>query len=341
MNIVYNWFPSESTDQVAVAADGSAACRLSEGGGAVECFLLMPREQRFQQLMSAYRRTDYGFSRVATRRHFRLEHPESTTVVPEMEALFANIRRNRIDRMSGDGLASGLDLTILASSVTALRASQDGRYIAIGNGDGQFELWNMDMKPQRYYSFGFTQRVAISDLCYSRTNLDLLVSTTYGTMFYFDMARDRVHTLNDDERRWPCYSIDTQHGEGHGIVFGGEGSVLWFLNTRTHFYDESVHVHEVPFLMQGAVSHTGAQYMVVQAMPHASIGCIRTGVGSYVHQVRFLTDDLVCAVGPNATEVYRLERGHAQLVRRRTHDADSRIFGIGGDAETVNVCIGR
>ncbi|MDZ4836314.1 MAG: WD40 repeat domain-containing protein [Candidatus Melainabacteria bacterium] len=337
MKIVQHLFDSSKTDQVAFARKGDSFTELRLGGMQVGFSVRLVEEQHFRNYIELDAKHDVGFSRTAMRNYLR-NGPNGGSVA-EQEALFANISSNCISRISTQGNQQPLELLISAESITCLRTSLDGRYIAVGNGDGQFELWNMDMAPERIFSFGFHDPSSIADLCFSRSNLQLYVATTCGTIHSFDLHKDQAVTVSA-ETRWPCYSVDVQQ-EKNGIVFGGEDGVLWTLDVKGTVPKEKVSLEEVPFRMERASNVTGAEFWRVAAMPRAQVGRIRTTVGSYISQVRFLRDDLICALGPKATEVWSLEEEEPHLVARQRHDQDCRLLSFGGTPELVRVALGR
>lgn len=339
MKIVHHLYDPNVTHQVAFNGEGNAVTALRRNGWAVRSSVLLPGHDRFTDFTNIVANGESGFTCVATREYLRaVGGPQSSQTQMELEALFGNIGGNSVERMSTEGRELPLRLAIDASCLTRIRPSRDGRYIAVGNADGQIELWNMDMEPYRLYSHMFANH-SIADMCFTRTNLALLLTTTGGGTYWLDRVSDRVIPLND-EVGWPCYTIDTQ-AAGDGIVLGGEGAIVWFVNMGRRQFDQTVTAHHIPFGMTEAESFTGLPYRYVTGMPGASLGCIRTGVGHYVHQVRFLTDDLVCVMGTHATEVWNLGEDEPRMVARREHDSQSRLFGFGGTHELVRVGLGR
>lgn len=336
MKIVPHLFDSSKTDQVSFMRTGDAYTELRLNGMNVGYSVRVQGEQQFRSYVNVDAKHETGFSRTAVRSYWR---GEGEGCVREQEALLGNITSNSISRISTRGNEQPLQLRMDVSSLTCLRTSRDGRYIAIGNGDGQFEIWNMDMEPYRVYEFQFAEPMSISDMCFSRSNLEVLVSTSRGTMYRFDLHADDVTTLSSDFG-WPCYSIDVQEA-GDGVAFAGEDSALWLLGVKGATLDESITLQDLPFRMERVHTITGGSYWRVAAMPHARVGCIRTTVGSYATQVNFLRDDLICVLGDQATEVWSLAGEEPQMVARRRHDRDCRILGFGGTPQMVRVALGR
>jgi len=335
MNINHQLFDSGSTDQVAIADNGTALVELRRNGMQVRG-QVRTDERKFSDFLNLGSNCEYGFSRCAARSYHNPEGQE------EVEALFVSIARNTIERICTRGVRVALDLCIDASCVTCLRTSQDGRYVVVGNGQEQFEVFGMDMDPNCYrtFSFGFIGEGSIADLCMSRTNLELFVANSCGGLAWFDLPSDELHVLHSEEMRWPCYSIDGQK-EGDGVVFGGEGPALWMLGVKGLGMDKRVPRHAIPFHLEEAHNVAGTKFLRVAGMPRASLGCLLTGVGSYVSQVRFLDDHLICVLGPEATEVWDISGEEPRVVARRTHDVDCRLLGFGGDVENVFVSLGR
>lgn len=336
MKIVQHLFDSSKTDQVCFSRSGDSFTELRNNGMNVVYSVRIVGEKHFRVYSNINATHDTGFSRTATRMYLRADG-EGT--VREQEALLGNITSNSISRISTRGKEEALRSAIDVSCLTCLRASLDGRYIAYGNGDGQFELWNMDMAPHKIFSYGFDEPTSIADMCFSRTNLELLVSTTSGTTHLFDLHRDEVRTLSAEDG-WPCYSIDVQT-DGDGIVFAGEEGMLWMLDVKGATLPNNVSVEDVPFRLEQARTVTGTTYWRVAAKPRSSVSCIRTTVGSYATQVRFLRDDLICVLGERATEIWSLDGDEPRQVLRQSHDRDARPLSFGGTPELVRVALGR
>lgn len=335
MKIVQHLFDSSVTDQVAFSRTGEAYAELRKCGMNLAYSLRLVGEEHFRPYLNIDAKHDTGFSRTASRSYLRA-HGEGS--VPEQEVLFGNITSNSISRISTRGNEEPLKLAIDVSNLTCLGTSRDGRYIACGNSDGQFELWNMDMAPHRTYCAQVPGQAPIAELCFSRSNLEVFVSTTSGTMYVYDLHSDEVRTLNG-ENGWPCYSIDVQPN-GEGIVFAGEEGMLWMLDVKGAPAD-GISVEDLPFQMERASTVSGAAFWRVAARKRASVGCIRTSVGGYAAQVRFLRDDLICVLGERAAEVWSLAGEQPEQVLRMRHDRDARPLSIGGTPELVRVALGR
>ncbi len=336
MKIVHYLFDSSKTDQVCFTRDGESYSELLGGGRKLIWAGRLVGETRFTKLLDLDAKHETGFSICATRSYLRADGDGNTL---EQEVMFGNITSNEVTRFSTQGKQPPLKLAISAASLTCLRTSLDGRYIAVGNGDGQFEVWNMDMAPYRTFRFDFPDQSPIADMCFSRSNLELYVSTTSGITYVFRLTKDEFEPLGKDVN-WPNYSIDTQ-SDGAGIIFGGEYGTLWTLNLKGVGLPAGITIDDVPFLMEHTKTVSGGGFWRVAAMPQARVGCLQTTVGGYVAKVRFLRDDLICVFGPNATEVWSLGNEEPQMVARKPHDDDYRLLGFGGNSHMVRVALGR
>lgn len=340
MKITHHLFDSSTTDMVAFSRNGDAYTDLRRGGMCVGLNIREYGETQFNTLRHIRASGDYGFSRVGTRSYLRgIDVDGRSETVRETEALFVNIGNQTLDRFSTRGREQSMRLTLDASAASCVTTSQDGRHIGIGGVDGQFELWNMDMEPHRYLQSQLGDYANISDICFGRSNLDVLVATIHGDLAHWDTAKEEVYSLNS-ENRLPIYSIDGQP-EGRGFVFGGEGEVLWFVRTAGAGMDSSVDIEESPFALNASGKLLGNSNPIVSGFMGASVGSIRTGVGTYVKCVRFLTDELVCVMGPEATEIWGLSGKEPRVVARKAHDPDCRLLGFGGTDEEVQVSLGR
>lgn len=337
MKIVHKLFDSSATNLVAFAESGEGFTELRNHGMFVTGSFL--DGDRFEDFFAKRAEGDYGFSHVGMRSYLTGVGDTSETR-KELEALFVDIQHNSLRRVTrGCKEQEALEMRIDGSSASCVRTSKDGRYIAIGDGEGVFELWNMDGKPYRLMVADLGHGASISDICYSRSNLDVLVASTSGDLCLVDTARNESELLHSDNQL-PFYSIDGQH-EGNGWVCGGDSEVLWFIQTKGVGMDKTVHAEEIPFRLERRQMFTGVPFHVVPGMLNSWVGCIRTGVGSYIRRVRFLTDELVCVMGPEATEVWSIEGKQPQVVARKRHDPDCRLLGFGGTEELVTVSLGR
>ncbi len=330
MDITYCRFPADATDQVAFANHGEWLSCLLNGGRKV-IGSMRGSTGDVHQALEVNATTDYGFSCVGMREIF------VDKGIWDIEVLFANIADNAIARLSRKGKETPLRLSIDASNLSVLRTSYDGRYLGCGNGDGQLELWHMDMGPHRYFCHNLREAPSIADMSFMRNNLEVLLASSNGMLFHIEPGKDSVNALHDDDQLWPCYSIDCQHDSGHGIVFGGEGDTLWFLNLEHRLKDEAVNMSQHPFGLSRGRTVTGGTYHYVTGMPGASVSGLRTNVGSYIKQVRFIGDDLVCAMGTKATEVWKISGEKPSLVGRRQHNRDSRLLGLAAQADLILV----
>lgn len=337
MNITHLLFDSSATDRVTFAEKGDGYVELRNGGMFVGARLA--GDKGFEDFFARNAAGDYGFSHVGMR-NYLTGVPGTYETRPQLEALFVDIESNTLRRVTTDSKEqTPLQMRIDGSSACCVRTSKDGRYVAIGDGEGVFELWNLDGKPYRYMVADIGHGASISDIGYSRSNLDAMVATTSGDLCIVDVARNGSVLLHC-ENQLPFYSVDGQH-EGEGWVFGGDSEVLWFIRTHGVGMDKSVLADDVPFNLEQRTTFTGKAYHVVPGLMNSWVGCIRTGVGSYIRRVRFLTDELVCVMGPEATEVWSIQGTQPRVVARKRHDRDCRLLGFGGTSENIVVALGR
>lgn len=333
MRILHFKVRANSIDQVALDYEGGHVVCLRKGGMRVTGNVLPADTSKFHEYLDVHATGEYGFSRVGTRRYLNQDG------IWMHEAMFANITSGTIERPGMLGKEPAMAMGIDMSSVNVIRSSQDGRYVAAGDGDGRVEVWNLDLaEPHRVFAAVLDGSGAVADIAFSRTNLEVTASTTCGGTFLLKPLANDWYPLHCEERQWPCYSLDCQP-EGDGFVFGGEGGVLWFLNLAFSCFDKSVNPDAIPFAMGRGRTITGATYDYVVGMHRARVGCLRTGVGSYVHQVRFISDTVVAVLGPEGTEVWELG-DEPVLIAHRSHDVDSRLLGFCLDGDDVRVALG-
>jgi hypothetical protein len=337
MKIVHQLFDSGATDMVAFAEKGEGYSELRNGGMFVSGSL---RDgAHFENFFAKRAEGEYGFSHIGMRSYLA-GVPGTYETRQELETLFVDIASNSLRRVTSKCKEEApLQMRIDGSSISCVRTSKDGRYIAIGDGNGGFELWNMDSEPYRYMVAELGYGASISEVAFSRSNLEAMVATTSGDLCIVDTARNGSVLLHS-ENILPFYSVDGQH-EGEGWVFGGDSEVLWFIRTKNVGMDSSVLADDVPFQLERRQTFTGKPYHVVPGLMDSWVGCIRTGVGSYIRRVRFLTDELICVMGPEATEVWSIEGEKPRMVTRKRHDPDCRLLGFGGTEELVTVSLGR
>ncbi|MBX9667779.1 MAG: WD40 repeat domain-containing protein [Candidatus Obscuribacterales bacterium] len=321
MRIIQEFFGPE-TNVLSFSPKGDAFSELRHGGECV-AYSIAGQEQLFSV------KADRGFfSYVAT----RVYSPD------RCEILFGNMTGNVISRASASGRGKDLKLFMAADVLTVLRMSHDGRNIAAGNADGQFELWNMDQaEPTRLYNFQFRTPVPIVDISFSRSNQVVLIALVTGAVYMLDLVRSGMSTLTGDQPG-QVYSIDTQRS-ANGIIFGGSDGTLWTLNVKGSGRIEPDDV--IPFAIRRGRSLTGVRTGRVAALPDATVGLIQSTVGDDVAKVRFLSDDLVCVAGDQATEVWSLASGVPLMIARKAHAETWTPLSVGGTIDFVRVALGR
>lgn len=321
---------------------GGAAMVTNENNGSKVLGLLRTGQRDFTPNMHIT--GEHLFPRVTTRRFLDRNGHDA------VEALIVHRTAKHITRVSiiEQEEATPLDLCIDPSEVTCMRPSLDGRYLAIGNARGAFEVWNMDegkletpklswQGPSRFKEFAMANQASINDMCFSCTNMEFFVAQSDGTLLYHDERTGTLRSLNFEDSGWPCYSIDCQP-EGNGVAFGGEDPVIWFLRVSPGFWANQVPTELNPFEMVDRQTIAGESYWTPAAMPNVGVSCLLTGVGSYVKKVQFLTNSRIAVFGPVATEIWDIAP-KVRLVNRREHDPDCRLLDMCGNSKVVRVAL--
>ncbi len=253
-----------------------------------------------------------------------------TELVYTVENSSVVFRRNLVCNINRPQLHTGL------GEITCLSSSQDGRYIAVGDTNGELQVWNFDLdKPHRVCHIVPRDCGAVMSIAFKRTNLELYVAYSNGEYHRIIPSSGECHVLNNGYN-WPCYSIACQ-SEGSAIVFAGDGLRVWFLNPP--FVSEPINLEtRSPFAIARLQSVTETTILDVQAMPGARVGYLDTGIRWYIQHVVLLSDTELLVVGDSRAELWDLEK--QVLIEERDYE-EYRLLGAGKHEHDGYVILSR
>ncbi|MBY0358540.1 MAG: hypothetical protein K2W82_11110 [Candidatus Obscuribacterales bacterium] len=230
-------------------------------------------------------------------------------------------------------------LVINALFVHKLTLSEDRRLLAIGaatsySGVPCVDIRNLDGEEAfRYYSCQLPSFGSIISMCFNRCNSELFVSLDTGEIFIIDVFHGSWRPLHrDDGNHWPCYSLACQPEHSHGMVFGGEGGIIWFSNSP-HKLSDNFTPQTMPFKLATGEIFTGYQYLFTEAMPEAQFSILPTRAGRFISHLKFLNKNELLVVGDRAVEIWDLVQN--QRLQRREFEDNNPILAVGNTAKSI------
>lgn len=230
-------------------------------------------------------------------------------------------------------------LVINALFVHKLTLSTDRRLLAIGAGTSYSGVPCVDIRyldgeqAFRYYSCQLPSFGSIVSMCFNRCNSELFVSLDTGEIFIIDVFRGSWRPLHrDDGNHWSCYSLACQPEHSSGMVFGGEGGILWFSDSPYKLSDNFT-PEAMPFKLATGEIFTGYQHLFTEAMPEAQFSILPTRAGRFISQLKFLNKNELLVVGDHAVEIWDLAQN--QRLQRRELEDNNPILAVGNTAKSI------
>lgn len=234
-------------------------------------------------------------------------------------------------------------------SIYTIKASSDGRYVALGSTRGGVEVWNLDMdEPALVFDGWLNSMGNIVALSFSASNCALYVSGSQGGIVQLRVLGEGAARLHRDPAEddgacgWNCFAIDTQ-SEGDGVAFAGDGNKVWLLNVENA--PVAALSDDVPFPYGRGKTVTGGNYFYLPGLHRARLGCLETFSGGLIQHLHFLDRERLAVAGEKGVEVFHLPTG--KRILRQPHSKDVRIPALGAlvdsgrQVETVLVLASR
>lgn len=212
-----------------------------------------------------------------------------------------------------------------------IRASRDGRYLALGSTEGLVEVWNLDGKPVLILRIWLVETGNIVDMSFSASNCLLYVSGSQGRTLQLNVFHQSGVRL-DSENNWNCFAIACQP-EGQGVAFAGDGNKVWLLNVGNT--PAVALTDDVPFPFTTGKTVTGGHYSYLPGLHQARLGCIETLAGDLIRHLSFLDQNTLSVVGATGVEVFDLPEKKRLL--RQPHSKDKRVLALGCAGRNVLV----
>lgn len=216
-------------------------------------------------------------------------------------------------------------------SIYTIKASADGRYVALGSTNGGVEVWNLDMdEPALVFDGWLNSMGNIVALCFSASNCSLYVSGSQGGIVQLRVLGEGAVRLYRDPAEdegacgWNCFAIATQC-EGDGVAFAGDGNKVWLLNVANA--PLAALTDAVPFPYSQGRTVTGGKYFYLPGLHRARLGCLETFSGGLIQHLCFLDHDRLAVAGEKGVEIFHLPTGRRIL--RQPHSKDVRIPALG------------